>query len=313
MPRWTEQDVPPQDGRIVVVTGANSGLGFHTARVLAARGAHVVLASRSADKAADAMALIRVDTPGADLDVLPLDLADLASVRAFAQRFADAHDRLDVLVNNAGVMATPYRRTADGFELQLGTNHLGHFALTGLLLPSLLAAPAPRVVTVSSGAHQMGRIDFDDLQGERRYRTWPAYGQSKLANLLFAYELARRVGAAGLPLVSAAAHPGYSATNLQAVGPRMSGAGLTERLAAIGNRLLAQDAARGALPQLYAATMPDVRSGDYYGPDGLLEMRGWPEQVSSSARSKDEAVARRLWHVSEELTGVRYDALDASS
>ncbi len=313
MTRWTEQDVPPQAGRIVVVTGANSGLGLNTARVLAARGAHVVLASRSAEKAADAAALIRVDTPGASLEVLPLDLADLASVRAAAERFAADHDHLDVLVNNAGVMATPHRRTADGFELQLGTNHLGHFALTGLLLASLLAAPAARVVTVSSGAHQMGRIVFDDLQAERRYRKWPAYGQSKLANLLFAYELARRADAARVPLVSAAAHPGYAATNLQAVGPRMAGAPITERLAAIGNRLLAQDATRGALPQLYAATMPDVRSGDYYGPDGLLEMRGWPERVSSSDRSKDEATARRLWEVSEELTGVRYDALDTPS
>jgi NAD(P)-dependent dehydrogenase (short-subunit alcohol dehydrogenase family) len=288
---WTARDVPDQRGRSVVVTGANSGIGFQAARVLAERGADVVLAVRDVTRGEAAAGRMR----GA-VQVRRLDLADLASVRAFA---ATAPERIDVLVNNAGVMGLPEGRTADGFELQLGTNHLGHFALTGLLVERLLAGTEPRVVTVSSNLHRRGRIDFDDLQGERGYDKWAAYGQSKLANLLFAYELQRRAGGA---LRSLAAHPGLSATNL------WSGAGSSrgERIAAAIGKRIGQSDATGAEPTLYAATAPGVRGGAYVGPRGWREMRGHPKLVDSSTASKDEATARRLWAISEELTDVRY-------
>jgi NAD(P)-dependent dehydrogenase (short-subunit alcohol dehydrogenase family) len=296
MSAWTARDVPDQTGRSVVVTGANSGIGFQAARVLAERGADVVLAVRDITRGEAAAGRMR-----GSVQVSRLDLADLASVREFAER---APERIDLLVNNAGVMALPERRTADGFEMQLGTNHLGHFALTGLLLERLLRGAEPRVVTVSSGLHKRGRIDFDDLQGERAYDKWAAYGQSKLANLLFAYELQRRATAAGLPLRSLAAHPGLAATNLWAGGE--ASASLGERIAALTGKLIAQSDAMGAEPTLYAATAPDIRGGAYVGPGGFNEMRGHPKLVDSSAASKDEATARRLWNVSEELTGVRY-------
>ncbi|MEX2193880.1 MAG: oxidoreductase [Thermoleophilaceae bacterium] len=303
--RWTTTDIPDQAGRTAVVTGANSGLGLVTARELARAGARVVMTARDAGKGTAAAAQIRADVPGAQVDVEQLDLADLASVRAFAERIAasDEHDRLDILVNNAGVMAPPRRLTRDGFESQIGTNHLGHFALTGLLVESLLAAPEPRVVTVSSTAHRMGKIDLDDLHAERGYGNWRAYGQSKLANLLFAFELDRRAAAAGAPLVSVGAHPGYSATNLQSAGP----AGRLELLTmAITNRVLAQSADMGALPQLYAATAPDLLGGSFVGPDGFKEQRGHPKLVTARAAAYDEDVALRLWERSEELTGVSF-------
>jgi NAD(P)-dependent dehydrogenase (short-subunit alcohol dehydrogenase family) len=290
---WTAQNVPDQSGRSVVVTGANSGIGFQATRVLAERGAEVVLAVRDITRGEAAAGRMQ----GA-VRVRRLDLADLASVREFA---AAAPDRIDVLINNAGVMALPERRTADGFEMQLGTNHLGHFALTGLLLERLLAGTEPRVVTVSSNLHKRGRIDFDDLQGERAYDKWAAYGQSKLANLLFAYELQRRAGNA---LRSLAVHPGLASTNLWAGGA--AGSRLGERIAARVGTLIGQSDAMGAEPTLYAATAPDIRGGAYVGPRGVNEMRGHPKLVESSAASKDEATARRLWAVSEELTGVRY-------
>jgi NAD(P)-dependent dehydrogenase (short-subunit alcohol dehydrogenase family) len=241
--------------------------------------------------------------------VRTLDLAALTSVRSFADGLHAEVPSLDLLVNNAGVMAVPRQETEDGFELQLGTNHLGHFALTGLLLPTMIGRAGSRVVTVSSSAHKPGRIDFDDLMGERSYRKWSAYYQSKLANLLFAYELQRRLDAAGVPTISVAAHPGYAATNLQHVGPRMEGSRLGALVMSIGNTLLAQSDDMGALPQLYAATAPDVRGGDYFGPDGIAEGRGHPKRVGSTKASKDIAVAARLWSVSEDLTGVRYEAL----
>jgi NAD(P)-dependent dehydrogenase (short-subunit alcohol dehydrogenase family) len=306
---WTQRDVPSQRGRTIVVTGANSGIGLEATRTLAGAGANVVLACRDPRRAEAAAAELRAEHPSAELEVLPLDLASLASVRDFAKAFSARHPRLDVLVNNAGVMAIPRRTTADAFEMQLGTNHLGHFALTGLLLPRLLAAPAPRVVTVSSTAHRWGWMRFDDLQGERRYQRWLAYGQSKLANLLFTYELDRRARAAGRALVAAACHPGYSATNLQLVGPRMDGSRRMEALMQWANRVFSQDAAMGALPTLFAATAPGVRGGDFYGPDRMFETRGHPTKVGSSARSRDVQSARRLWEVSEELTGVRYEDL----
>jgi len=307
MAKWTVADIPDQHGRLAVVTGANSGLGFQAALALARAGAHVILAARDASRGEAALGRLRASASGADVELMALDLADLSSVRDFAGAFDERHDHLDLLVNNAGVMALPYRRTADGFEMQLGTNHLGHFALTGLLLPRLLAGSAPRVVTVSSGAHRLGKIRFDDLQGERRYRKWLAYGQSKLANLLFTFELQRRAEAAGTPLRSVAAHPGYAATNLQVAGPRMENSRVGERLNELANRVLAQPDSQGALPPLYAATVPELPGGSYVGPDGPFEARGHPQRVEASGAAKDQATARRLWEVSEELTGVRYD------
>ncbi|MDX1384159.1 MAG: oxidoreductase [Thermoanaerobaculia bacterium] len=306
---WTADDLPDLAGRTFVVTGANSGLGFETARGLAAKGASVVMACRDLEKAAAARDRIRAEHAAARVETRALDLARLASVRDFAKAVADAHPRIDALVNNAGVMALPRRETADGYEMQIGTNHLGHFALTGLLLPKLLEQAGGRVVTVSSTMHKIGRIDFDDLDGRRSYRKWGAYGQSKLANLLFAYELQRRLEAAGARAASLASHPGYAATNLQFAGPRMEGSGFLERGAGLMNRLLSQTAAMGALPTLYAAAHPDAEAGGYYGPDGFMEMWGHPRRVASSRRSQDEAVAERLWRRSEELTGVRFDAL----
>jgi len=300
---WTAEQIPDQSGRAVVVTGANSGLGLVTARELARHGATVVMACRNAAKGQQARAAVQAAAPGADVRLESLDLADLASVRAFAQRLTAERDRLDLLVNNAGVMAPPRRTTADGFESQLGTNHLGHFALTGLLLGLLSAAPAPRVVTLSSGAHRLGTMKFDDLQRERHYNNWLAYGQSKLANLLFCFELQRRASAAGSELLSLAAHPGYSDTNLQFAGP----ARFYERgFMAVANKLYAQSAEMGALPTLYAATQ-DLPGAAFVGPDGFMEGRGHPKIVTAAGRAYDEAAWLRLWEASERLTGVRYE------
>ncbi len=310
MPPWTTRDIPHLDGRTAVVTGANSGLGFETARALAVAGASVVLACRDQVKGNDAVRRIRDEVPAADVVVDRLDLADLASVRSFAAAFSAGHDGLDILVNNAGVMAIPRRETADGFEMQFGTNHLGHFALTGMLLDRLLARAGARVVTVSSTVARIGRIRFDDLQGARRYGRWSAYGQAKLSNQLFVLELDRRVSGRGADLVSVAAHPGYAATNLQAVGPRMTGSKLMEEMNRLANSVFAQSAAEGALPSLYGACAPGVHGGQYFGPDRLFGMRGNPTPVSFVAGARDPVTARRLWEVSEELTGVRFGAVD---
>ena len=296
---WSVADIPDQAGRRAIVTGANSGIGLVAARELARHGAAVVLACRNQAKGEAALAEVRAAAPEGDVTLATLDLADLASVRAFA---AAQTAPLDLLVNNAGLMAPPRRTTKDGFELQLGTNHLGHFALTGLLLDRLRAGDAPRVVTLSSGAHRMGKIAFDNLQGERRYFRWNAYGQSKLANLLFMRELDRRARAAGLPLTSVAAHPGYSATNLQTASPPA----VDRAVMAVLNRVVAQDADHGALPTMYAATVAGLPGGSYVGPDGRGELRGAPALVSMSGRASDPETARKLWEVSEELTGVTY-------
>jgi len=301
--KWTASDIPEQTGRVAVVTGANSGLGLITARELARAGAKVVIACRDTAKGDRAAAEIRAQVPGADLDVRALDLADLASVRGFVARLGGERDWVDLLINNAGVMAPPRRTTVDGFESQFGTNHLGHFALTGLMLPSLLAAPAPRVVTLSSGAHRIGKMDFDDLQGERSYNNWRAYGQSKLANLLFCFELDRRARAAGTKLMSLAAHPGYAATNLQFAGPA---AFYEKAIMTVTNKVLAQSAEMGALPTLYAATAPDLPGGAFIGPDGFMEQRGYPHIVTATGRAYNEADWRRLWEISVQLTGVSY-------
>jgi NAD(P)-dependent dehydrogenase (short-subunit alcohol dehydrogenase family) len=303
---WTADDLPDLFAKMIVVTGGNSGIGFQAAKEFANKGASVVLACRSIEKARAAAAQITAAHPQASVRVMELDLAHLESVHNFARSFRAQHRNLHVLCNNAGVMALPYRRTADGFEMQFGTNHLGHFALTGLLLETLLRTEGARVVTVSSGAHWMGRIQFDDLQSERLYSEWLAYGQSKLANLLFTLELQRRAERSGASLISVACHPGYSATNLQSAGPRMQGFWMLEMAIGFANLLFAQNAAMGALPLLYAAAAPGVAGGDYIGPDGLGELRGYPTKVSCSAAARDPATARRLWDISEQLTGVHF-------
>jgi NAD(P)-dependent dehydrogenase (short-subunit alcohol dehydrogenase family) len=297
-PPWTAADVPDQAGRTAVVTGANSGIGFETARVLSTRGATVILACR--DTAKGEAAAARISGPG-PVSVQRLDLGSLASVRAAASEIRARHPRLDLLINNAGVMMPPHSRTADGFELQFGTNHLGHFALTGLLLDLLLPAGGSRVVTVSSNVHRAGRMNFADLQSARRYRRAAAYGRSKLANLLFTYELQRRLAAAGARTSALAAHPGTAITALTRYFP----AAVDRAYHAVGSPI-AQPAAMGALPTLRAATDPAARGGEYYGPGGWLEMKGYPRRVSSSARSHDTSAQRRLWQESERLTGVRY-------
>jgi NAD(P)-dependent dehydrogenase (short-subunit alcohol dehydrogenase family) len=304
---WTTDEIPDQHDRIAVITGANSGIGLAAAHELAARGARVILACRDTGKGDAAAQTIRTAVPNAALEVTQLDLASLDSVRAFAERYP--HDRLDLLINNAGVMASPYRKTTDNFELQLGTNHLGHFALTGLLLDKLTATPGARIVTISSTAHKIGRINFDDLQSERSYQRWRAYGQSKLANLLFALELDRRLRATDSELLSVAAHPGYAATNLQF-------AATPSRIERIGsvvlNRVYAQSAERGALPTLYAATAA-IPGGSFVGPDGFQEMRGAPKVVTPTRAARDPETARRLWDASEQLTDVHFTALSAPS
>jgi protochlorophyllide reductase len=308
---WTADDLPDLNGRTVLVTGATSGLGEASTVALAVRGAHVVLATRSAERTAALMDRIRARRPHASLEHLPVDLADLASVERAAAALTERIGHLDVVLANAGVMATPLRHTVDGFELQLGVNHLGHFALVGRLLPLLAAASEPRVVVVSSTAHRAARLQVTDLNWEhRRYQRWVAYGNSKLANLLHVLELQRRAEEAGSPLTAVGAHPGYAATNLQTTGPTMQG-GLSGLVVGAGSRLanlvLAQSAAQGALPQLYAATAPALPGASYWGPDGPGEARGYPAPASRSGRARDAGLAAALWQASEELTGVTYD------
>ncbi|MFL5869656.1 MAG: oxidoreductase [Solirubrobacterales bacterium] len=301
MASWTAEEIPDQTGTVAIVTGANSGLGLITARELARAGATVIAAAREG-KAHAALGAIAGAVPDADVEPRELDLADLDSVAAFAERVGADHPRVDVLVNNAGVMMPPRSTTTQGFELQFGTNHLGHFALTGRLLERLAASDGGRVITVSSLEHRPGRLDFDDLQSERSYSTRGAYQQSKFANAVFGLELDRRLRAAGSPVISVLAHPGYSATNLQSSGPT----GLMKPILWVGNQLLAQNAEQGALPQLYAATAPGVEGGTFIGPDGFREARGHPTLVEPVGRARDEETGRRLWEVSEELTGVHY-------
>jgi NAD(P)-dependent dehydrogenase (short-subunit alcohol dehydrogenase family) len=312
--KWNTADIPDQSGRTALVTGANSGLGLQTAKALAEAGATVLLGCRNAERAAAAEREIHAVAPDATVEVVELDLSDLASVERAAGEVAGRPEPLDLLINNAGVMAPPRRETKDGFELQFGTNHLGHFALTGRLIESLLSAPAPRVVNVSSIAHRAGKMDFDDLNWENGYSRWPAYGRSKLANLLFTQELARRAEAAGTNLIAAASHPGYASTNLQTNGPGMGALGVIAKpIMRVSNVFLGQSDAKGALPSLYAATAPDVEGDDYFGPDGIGEQRGHPKKVGRNARASDPVVAEQLWKVSEQLTGVGFGPLDATT
>lgn len=305
---WTEGDIPDQTGRTILITGANSGIGLEAARAAAEHGGRVVLGCRNHTKAEAAVATIRETAPGAPLEILDLDLADLGSVETAAEKFLANHDRLDVLVNNAGLMALPKQNTVQGFEMQFGVNHLAHFALTGRLLERLLATPGSRVVSISSMGHRPGSIHFDDLQSEHKYGPWTAYFQSKLANLLFTYELQRKLAAAGAATIAVGAHPGGSSTNLGHENP----GGIINTIAMKSKPLVdmaMQSAAMGALPTLRAATDPAVTGGEYYGPGGVLEQRGYPKRVQSSRRSQDVEVAQRLWRVSTELTGVTYAGL----
>jgi NAD(P)-dependent dehydrogenase (short-subunit alcohol dehydrogenase family) len=296
--KWTSDDVPGQQGRLAVVTGANTGLGFETAQVLAVRGASVVLAVRDIEKGKRAAARIAGTAPGANVMVQPLDLTSLDSIRAAAGELRARHPRIDLLINNAGVMFPPRQTTRDGFELQFGTNHLGHFALTGLLLEQMLPVPGSRVVTVSSLGHRIrARINFDDLQGERSYSRVAAYSQSKLANLMFTYELQRRLPGAGTA-IAVAAHPGLASTELTRNTPAIA--------ASFYARVMSQNAEMGALPVLRAATDPGVLGGQYYGPGGFFGARGYPKLAHSSGQSHDTAIQRRLWTVSEELTGITF-------
>ena len=307
---WTTANIPDQTGRVALVTGATSGLGELTARVLAGRGAHVLLATRSIERTEDTVARIRRDVPEATLEHVPLDLADLASVAEAAERVRRRHDRLDVLVANAGVLATPLQRTADGFEWQVGVNHLGHQALIADLLGLVLATSGSRVVLVSSLSHRLGRIGLDDLHWHhRRYRRWEAYATSKLANLLYAFELQHRFEAAGDDTIAVAAHPGYARTALLTAGPTAGGGALAMLngvVGRVGNQLVAQPPQAGVLPQLYAATAPDVAGGSYWGPSGLGEFRGEVAPARASHRARDRELARALWDLSEEQTGVRH-------
>ena len=307
---WSTANIPGQRGRVALVTGATSGLGRLTARVLAGRGAHVVLAGRSLEGAEDTIARIHRDVPEASLEHLPLDLADLANVAEAAGRVLRDHERLDVLVANAGVMATPLQRTADGFEWQIGVNHLGHQALIADLLGLVRATPASRVVVVSSLAHQRGRVDLDDLHWRRRrYRRWEAYAASKLANLLYTFELQRRLEAAGDDTLAVAAHPGYARTALQTTGPAAGGgvrALLTGLIGRVGNHLVAQPPQAGVLPQLFAATSPQVTGGSYWGPSGFQELRGEVAPAAVTPQARDPELAHALWELTEAQTGVRH-------
>jgi NAD(P)-dependent dehydrogenase (short-subunit alcohol dehydrogenase family) len=293
---WTAEHIPDLTGKVAVVTGANSGIGYATARALARRGATVILACRNKEKGEAAVRQIIQEYSEAKVELLQLDLSDLASVRRSADEFTSHYNRLDMLINNAGIMRPPFGKTADGFELQFATNHLGHFVLTGLLLDRIIRTPLARVVTVSSWGHSLGVIEFDNLNAEKGYNPGGAYAQSKLANILFTYELQRRFKVAGVDAIAAAVHPGWTATNLP----------VYQRMVRILTPFIGQKPEMGALPTLYAATAPDVQGGSYYGPGSWGGLRGHPTKVQSSDRSYDTAVAAKLWTVSEELTGVRY-------
>ncbi|MBC8507496.1 MAG: SDR family NAD(P)-dependent oxidoreductase [Anaerolineales bacterium] len=296
--KWATANIPDMQGKTIIITGANSGIGYEAARALAAKRATLIMACRSLDKGHQAIQQILAESPEADLKLMTLNLADLSSVRQFAQNFRSNYDKLDVLVNNAGVMAIPYQKTIDGFEMQFGVNHLGHFALTGLLLDLLLKTEGSRVVTISSYAHRYGWINFNDLNGERFHYRWIAYCQSKLANLLFAYELQRRLSQSGAKTVSLGAHPGYTETNLQQH---------SWFYGQLLNPLIAQSQEMGALPTLYAATADDIVGDEYIGPDGFLGQRGYPHKINSGRLTRNKNLGKRLWEVSEEMTGVKYD------
>lgn len=295
--KWDSQDVPDQKGRIAVVTGSSSGIGCETACVLAAKNATVIKAVRNLEKGRTALEKIKTGQPDADVKIMELDLASLDSIRRFSEDFRKKYFRLDLLINNAGIMMPPFSKTVDGFELQFGTNHLGHFALTGLLSDHILKTGNSRIVTVSSGAHRYGELDFEDLNWEKRkYKKMKAYGDSKLANLYFTYALQEKLEKAGAKTIAVASHPGWTGTNLQRHVGYLN----------FFNRFFSQDIDMGALPTLYAASAPDVKGSDYYGPSGRHEMKGYPKKVVSNELSHNKEIAKKLWDVSEELTKVRF-------
>lgn len=304
--KWTLDEMPPQAGRTAVVTGANSGLGFHIARALALSGARVIMACRNLEKGEQARGLIDQEDPAVKPEVWRLDLGSLDSVRQFSRRIADKGMQLDLLINNAGLMAIPEKRTEDGFEMQFGVNHLGHFALSALLWPNLAGTPGSRLVQVSSLAHRFGRIRFEDIHWEKTYKKWGAYGMSKLANLLFVKELSGRIGENGADVIVAAAHPGYADTELQAKGARMKGNHLGAASMNLINKLVAQSGEKGALPVLFAATADAVEQGGYYGPGGWMKMRGWPAKETPELTRVSKEAAQQLWEVSERLTGTEF-------
>ena len=302
---WTVENIPDLKGKTIVVTGGNSGLGYESVKAFAGKGAEVILASRSTEKGEMAKAEILKAFPEGKVKVMQLDLGDLESVKSFVSAFKENHQKLDVLLNNAGIMMTPYFTTKDGFEGQLGTNHLGHFALTGLLLDLALKTPGARIVNVSSGAHKSGEMDFTNLQFENGmgYKSMKAYGRSKLSNLLFTYELQRKLEAAQKDTIAVAAHPGFALTNL---ANHLKGKFLVKILTPLFNRM-AQDQAMGALPQIRASVAPEVKGSEYYGPDGKREMKGFPILVESNEASHNLQDAASLWEESEKLTGVKFD------
>jgi len=302
--KWTAQDIPLQTGRVAIVTGANSGLGFYTTKALAKKGARIIMACRNLERGEEARQKILRMSPAQTPEVWHLDLASLKSVEEFSLKFKSSFKGLDLLINNAGLMAIPYGKTRNGFEMQFGVNYLGHFALTSHMWPLLTDTAFARIVNVSSQAHRMGSIRFDDPHWEKEYSKWGAYGMSKLSNLLFTIELARRLKASSSDMITAAAHPGWAATELQAKGAKMKGSRLGAGPFNLANSILAQSAERGALPSLYAATANDVKSGEYYGPDGFLRMAGWPSLDRPSAKRVNKDVAGRLWELSEQLTGL---------
>lgn len=306
--KWTTNDIPDLQGYRVVVTGANSGLGLETTKALAAKGAHVIMACRNLDSGRKALDTVKASVPQASLEVQQLDLASLASVRAFASTLLAGGEKLNLLFNNAGVMAIPRRETQDGFEMQFGTNHLGHFALTGLLLPLLLETPKSRVVTTTSMARMMGKINLDDLNRTKSYARWDAYGQSKQANLLFSFELQRRLAAGGANTISVAAHPGYANTNLQTTSVQASSSAF-ERIGMQLGALVAQSGYMGTLPQLYAGTAPNIQGGELVGPGNLGGMRGYPRIETNARKEYNQPLAARLWDASVKLTGVDFAAL----
>jgi NAD(P)-dependent dehydrogenase (short-subunit alcohol dehydrogenase family) len=303
---WSTDDIGDQTGRVALVTGANSGIGYQTARALAAHGAHVVLACRNAERARRTYDELDKDFDDCSIEILRVDLADLTSVRVAAAAFLESHARLDVLVNNAGIMGAPYRQTADGFELQMATNHFGHFALTGLLLDRIVTTERSRIVTVSSHMHRVGRLRLDDLAGTEPRNTWVEYGTTKLANLLFTLELSRRLAEAGLGTIALAAHPGWTRSNLAGSGAALGDSRVRRKLARGTGRTLGQSAAAGALPVLCAATSRHVHNGQYVGPANWFGMAGPPRLDRPSRRARDPEAAARLWAASEELTRVRY-------
>ena len=294
--KWTIENIPDLTNKVAIVTGANSGIGFATSHALSSKGARVILACRTLENGQQAIEKIKKQEPESELETMKLDLADLKSVEKFSNEFKSKYNKLNILINNAGVMKTPYQLTTDGFELQFATNHLGHFALTGRLLSLIKNTPKSRIVTLSSGGHKFAKMDFSNLQGEKKYNAQGAYSQSKLANLLFTYELQRRLEKANLETIAVAAHPGWTVTKLQKHW-------LLLRLL---NPIIGQKPDKGALPTLYAATASEVKGGDYYGPSGIQELRGYPKKVKSSKLSYDESLAKQLWEISEELTGVKY-------